>query len=68
MLDGLRSERLQLTEEEALALLSLCMMSEEQLDVTSEKALKKLAAFCRNGKSRKSNYKRQAGSELSEAG
>ncbi len=68
MLEGLRSESLQLTEEEALALLSLCLMSEEQLDATSEKALKKLAAFCGKGKSRKSNYKGQAGSELSEAG
>lgn len=68
MLNGLRSERLQLTEEEALALLSLCVMSEEQLDATSEKALNKLAAFCRKGKSNKSNHNRLAGSELSEAG
>lgn len=68
MLEGLRSQRLQLTEEEAMALLSLCMMSEEQLDATSEQALKKLAAYCRKGKSHKSNHNGLAGSELSEAG
>lgn len=51
MLEGRTSERLQLTEEEALALLSLCLMSEEQLDATSEKAIRKLADFCRTHRS-----------------
>lgn len=37
---------LQLTEEEAFALLSLCLTSPNGLDATSEKALRKLAAFC----------------------
>ena len=37
---------LQLTEEEAFALLSLCLTSTMQLDATSEKAVRKLAAYC----------------------
>lgn len=39
--DGLR-----LTEEEAYALLGLCLTSPTGLDATSEKALRKLADFC----------------------
>jgi endonuclease III len=39
-------EGLQLTEEEAFALLHLAMTSSQRLDVTSEKALKKLAEYC----------------------
>jgi hypothetical protein len=39
--DGLR-----LTEEEAFALLGLCLTSPNGLDATSEKALRKLAEYC----------------------
>ena len=37
---------LELTEEEAFALLGLCLTSPNKLDVVSEKALKKLAEYC----------------------
>lgn len=43
-LDGLK-----LTEEEAFALLGLCMTSPNGLDATSEKAIKKLAEYCSQG-------------------
>ncbi len=56
MLLGQESERLQLTEEEAFALLSLCMMSEGKLCETSEKALKKLADYCRIHTNLESNH------------
>ena len=39
--DGLR-----LTEEEAFSLLSLCLTSPNRLDITSERALRKLAEYC----------------------
>jgi len=38
---------LELTEEEAFALLGLCITSPNKLDPTSEKAIHKLAEFCR---------------------
>jgi hypothetical protein len=41
-------ERLNLTEEEAFALLELCMTSTQQLNATSEHALRKLANYCKN--------------------
>lgn len=37
---------LELTEEEAVALLGMCLTSPQQLDAVSEKALRKLAEFC----------------------
>lgn len=37
---------LKLSEEEAYAILSLCLTSPTRIDSTSEKALRKLAAFC----------------------
>ncbi len=37
---------LELSEEEAYALLSLCLTSPEPLDAVSQKALHKLASFC----------------------
>jgi len=40
--------RLDLTEEEAFALLTLSMLSEGKLDKTSERALNKLADYCRS--------------------
>jgi len=44
ILDGLK-----LTEEEAFALLGLCLTSTNRLDPTSEKAIKKLAEYCSQG-------------------
>lgn len=40
---------LKLTEEEAYALLGLCLTSPQGLDATSERALRKLAEFCSRG-------------------
>lgn len=68
MLERQRSDRLQLTEEEAFALLSLCMMSEAALDAVSEKAIRKLADYCRHDRSNHSNHSEPEASELSEAG
>lgn len=39
---------LALTEEEAFALLTMCLTSPHKLDATAEKALRKLAQYCRN--------------------
>lgn len=39
-------EGLRLTEEEAFALLGLCLTSPTGMDATSEKALRKLAEYC----------------------
>jgi|GEM_PF-6008616 len=39
-------ETLKLTEEEAYAILGLCLTSPQRLDKTSESALKKLADYC----------------------
>ena len=41
---------LRLTEEEAFALLGLCLTSPNGLDPTSEKALRKLADYCSKGR------------------
>jgi len=40
-------ERLELTEDEAFALLALAMTSEMALDKDSEKAVKKLVDYCK---------------------
>ena len=40
---------LKLTEEEAFALLGLCLTSPNGLDHTSERAMKKLADYCSKG-------------------
>ena len=42
---------LKLTEEEAYALLGLCLTSPNRLDAVSEKALRKLAEYCTSGHS-----------------
>jgi hypothetical protein len=39
---------LTLSEEEAFALLSMCMLTTMTLDPTSERALRKLADYCKN--------------------
>lgn len=46
MITGTSQEGLQLTEDEAIALLGLCMTSPLKLDPESEKALRKLAEYC----------------------
>ena len=61
-------DRLELTEEEAYALLSLCMMSNLALDANSEHALQKLAEFCKSHKSAKSNRTRSEIGGFCEAG
>ncbi len=48
---NLKSMELDLSEEEAFALLGLCMTSPNKLDATAEKAMRKLADFCKSGKS-----------------
>ncbi|MBL8067715.1 MAG: hypothetical protein JNM28_04645 [Armatimonadetes bacterium] len=40
-------ERLELSEDEAFALLALAMTSEITLDPTSEKAVRKLVEYCK---------------------
>lgn len=47
---------LELTEEEAFALLSLCITSPNGIDETSKKAILKLAEYC-SQRSNDSNYK-----------
>lgn len=51
---------LQLTEEEAFALLGLCLTSPSGLDNVSERALRKLAEYC----STTSNHKSIASSVM----
>ncbi len=62
---------LKLTEEEAFALLGLCLTSPQGLDGTSERALRKLAEFCSRGQLH-SNYSYEplsyATQELKKAG
>jgi len=41
------TDRLELSEDEAFALLTLAMTSEIALDPTSEKAVKKLVEYCK---------------------
>jgi len=49
MAAGVTPDGLKLTEEEAFALLGLCLTSPTGLDVTSERALRKLAEYCTSG-------------------
>lgn len=63
-----KKTRLELTEEEAFALLELAMTSATNLDATSEKAIHKLADFCREQVSCSSNHIRPVASKLQEAG
>lgn len=59
--------RLELSEEEAYALLSLAMTSGLKFDPESEKAVNKLAAFCK-GQHHQCNHKPVDHCELEEAG
>ncbi len=47
MKNGNSPDGLKLTEDEAYALLGLCLTSPTKLDATSEKALRKLAGYCK---------------------
>jgi hypothetical protein len=68
MLEGQMSDRLQLTDDEAFALLSLCMLSEHELDALSERAIRKLADFCRSHGRGTGRHQGPAKSELEGAG
>jgi endonuclease III len=67
MILGQFPDALELTEEEAFCLLTLCLMSPQKLDATSEKALRKLAAYCRRHTLDRT-YKPALKHELDEAG
>lgn len=51
---------LQLSEEEAYAILTLCLTSPQALDATSEKAIRKLAAYCTAQRQAHSHHKENA--------
>lgn len=61
-------DRLELTEDEAYTLLSLCMTSELPLDAQSERALRKLADFCKSHKNKNSNHNSPTIGSFCEAG
>lgn len=42
------SHRLTLTEEEAFKILTMCLLSPVKDDLTAERALRKLAEFCKS--------------------
>ena len=65
---GIVPGRLELTEEEAFALLSLAMTSPQKLDVASEKAIKKLAIFCASQRGDHCYHSTPAMRKLDEAG
>lgn len=50
-------DRLELTEDEAYSLLSLCLTSDLAMDAQSEQAVRKLAEFCKSHKNATSNHK-----------
>jgi len=57
MLTGIKPGALVLTEEEAFAILSLCLTSPQVMDALSERAVKKLADYCsRHGKREDGHY------------
>ncbi len=60
MQNGNDPSGLKLTEEEAFALLGLCLTSPNGLDTVSERALRKLAEYC----SLSSNHKKIAGTVM----
>ena len=57
MLTGIKPGALVLTEEEAFAILGLCLTSPQVLDALSERAVKKLANYCSShGRKENSHY------------
>lgn len=61
-------DRLELTEDEAYSLLSLCLTSDLALDGQSERAVRKLADFCKSHKNANSNHKLPTIGSFCEAG
>jgi hypothetical protein len=57
-------DRLELTEDEAYSLLSLCLTSDLGLDAESERAVRKLADFCKAHRNATGDRKRSNISEL----
>lgn len=53
---GQKPGELKLTEEEAYALLSLCLTSTNGIDALSERALRKLAEFCTSSSTSTENH------------
>lgn len=53
---GFIPDGLKLTEDEAYALLSLCLTSPNGLDATSERALRKLADYCTSQSHSRENH------------
>jgi hypothetical protein len=56
MTPGTIPDGLKLTEEEAFALLGLCLTSPNRLDAVSEKALRKLAEYCTSSHTSSEGY------------
>lgn len=63
-----KTDRLELTEDEAYGLLGLCIASELPLDEQSSRALNKLADFCKTHLNGRSTHTGPALRELEEAG
>lgn len=64
----IHSGRLELSEDEAYALLALAMTSGLKIDSESEKAVRKLADYCKSHSTNSHHKKKSADCELSEAG
>jgi hypothetical protein len=56
MATGRNPAGLELNEDEAFALLGLCLTSPQALDAVSEKALRKLAEYCISRSNHKAKY------------
>jgi hypothetical protein len=57
MLTGRKPGALVLTEDEAFAILGLCLTSPQALNAVSEQAMKKLADYCSShGREKESHY------------
>ena len=54
---------LELTEEEAFALLGMCLTSPQAIDAISEKALRKLAEYCISRGNHKAKYQLEINSQ-----
>lgn len=65
---GLKTAGLELTDEEAYSLLMLALTSTQKLDATSEKAVRKLAAYCQRSPVDHSHHNGHTSGELYEAG
>ncbi|MCH7905138.1 MAG: hypothetical protein IH944_11340 [Armatimonadetes bacterium] len=68
MVDGHNPEHLEFTEEEAFALLTICMLYETPLDAVTESAVQKLAHYCRRNWIKPDGDDQDVDSELSTVG